>query len=178
MSNEGYAKHINLRKLSDQYINKHLSNVRQFVCTYYNMRLIWHNVSKVTIQIIYVWSLCMESSQSSYWLANNRSPPPGWPGKVSASFPDRGAHSERICQEVYIAILLCSIYFVVGNKLIICIIQLDWTSCADTHKINLPWDREGYGGFEYTNEKLSTSRIQWWCATNHIFISWRVLLKK
>ena len=28
-------------------------------------------------------------------------------------------------------------------------LQLDWTSCADTHTINLPQDREGYDGFEY-----------------------------
>ena len=40
-------------------------------------------------------------------------------------------------------------------------VQLDWTSCADTHKINLPRDREGYDGFEYTDEKLSTRRIHW-----------------
>ena len=38
-------------------------------------------------------------------------------------------------------------------------LQLDWTSCAETHKINFPRDQEGYDGFEYTDEKLSTRRI-------------------
>ena len=40
-------------------------------------------------------------------------------------------------------------------------VQLDWPSETDTLKINLPRDREGYVGFEYTDEKLSTRRIQW-----------------
>ena len=31
-------------------------------------------------------------------------------------------------------------------------IQLDWTSCAHTHKINWPQDREAYSGFEYTDD--------------------------
>ena len=57
-------------------------------------------------------------------------------------------------------------------------VQLDWTSCADTQKINLQWDQEGYGRFEYTDEKLSARRIHWWCAKNHIFFFWRVILKK
>ena len=39
-------------------------------------------------------------------------------------------------------------------------VQLDLTSCADTQQINLRQDREGYDGFEYTDEKLSTRRIQ------------------
>ena len=49
-------------------------------------------------------------------------------------------------------------------------IQLDWTSCADTHKINFLGDQEGYGGYEYTDEKLSTRRIQW-CG-DQSFIFW------
>ena len=40
------------------------------------------------------------------------------------------------------------------------VVQLDWTSCADT-QTKLPRDQEGYGGFEYTDEKLSTRRIHW-----------------
>ena len=32
-------------------------------------------------------------------------------------------------------------------------LQLDWLSETDTLKINLPRDREGYDGFEYTDEK-------------------------
>ena len=39
--------------------------------------------------------------------------------------------------------------------------QLDWPSETDTLKINLPQDREGYDGFEYTDEKLSARRIHW-----------------
>ena len=39
-------------------------------------------------------------------------------------------------------------------------LQLDWTSCADTQKINLSRDQEGYNGFEYTDEKLSARHIQ------------------
>ena len=57
-------------------------------------------------------------------------------------------------------------------------LQLDWTSCADTQKNNLPRDREGYGGFEYTDEKLSTRRIQWCGLKMYIFFFWRVILKK
>ena len=51
------------------------------------------------------------------------------------------------------------------------ITQLDWTSCADTQKNHLPRDQEGYGGFEYTDEKLLTRRIHcwWWRATIIIF---------
>ena len=56
-------------------------------------------------------------------------------------------------------------------------IQLDWASYIDTQKINLPWDREGYGGFEYTDEKLSTRRIHWWCAKIHIFFFGELFLK-
>ena len=29
------------------------------------------------------------------------------------------------------------------------VLQLDWTSCADTQEINFPWDQEGCDGFEY-----------------------------
>ena len=39
-------------------------------------------------------------------------------------------------------------------------LQLDWMSCADTHKINLSRDQEGYNRFEYTDEKLLARRIQ------------------
>ena len=39
-------------------------------------------------------------------------------------------------------------------------------------------ERAMYDGFEYTDEKLSTRRIQWLCAKVHIFIFWRVILKK
>ena len=38
-------------------------------------------------------------------------------------------------------------------------IQLDWPSETDTLKINLPRDREGYDGFEYTDEQLLTRVI-------------------
>ena len=38
-------------------------------------------------------------------------------------------------------------------------LQLDCTSYSDTHE-KLPRDLEGYNGFEYTDEKLSTMRIQ------------------
>ena len=48
-------------------------------------------------------------------------------------------------------------------------IQLDWTPCADTQRINLPRDQEGYDGFKYTNEKLSTRRIQWCVDPSSIF---------
>ena len=49
---------------------------------------------------------------------------------------------------------------------------------VQTHtKINLPWDREGYGGFEYADEKLSARRIQW-CAKKLYLLFWRVILKK
>ena len=44
-----------------------------------------------------------------------------------------------------------------------CYIQLDWTPCVDTYKINLPQDREGYDRFEYTEEQLLMRRIHWWC---------------
>ena len=56
------------------------------------------------------------------------------------------------------------------------ILQLDWTSCADTNKINLPQDEEGYDRFEYSDEKLSTRRIQW-CGVCILFF-WGVVLKK
>ena len=39
--------------------------------------------------------------------------------------------------------------------------ELDWPSETDALNINVPRDREGYDGFEYTDEKLSTRRIQW-----------------
>ena len=51
-------------------------------------------------------------------------------------------------------------------------LQLDWPSETDTLKINLPRDREGYNGFEYTDEKLSMRRIHWCVNTNSIFIFW------
>ena len=55
------------------------------------------------------------------------------------------------------AVLLCAVR-----------VQLNWVSCADTN-IKLPWDREGDNGFEYTDEKLSTRRIQWCVAHFYIF---------
>ena len=56
--------------------------------------------------------------------------------------------------------------------------QLDWKSCADTHKINLPRDQEGYDGFEYTDEKLSTRRIQWCVDPSSIIAIWEVSSQK
>ena len=49
-------------------------------------------------------------------------------------------------------------------------VQLDWPPEMDTLKINLPRDQEGYGGFEYTDEKLSTRRIQWCGEPSSIFV--------
>ena len=46
-----------------------------------------------------------------------------------------------------------------------------------THKKYLPWDQEGYDTFEYTDEKLSTRRIQWCEAQFYIFCFWRVILE-
>ena len=40
--------------------------------------------------------------------------------------------------------------------------------CRHTKNI-LPRDREGYDGFNYTDEKLSTRRIQWCGLKNYIF---------
>ena len=57
------------------------------------------------------------------------------------------------------------------------LIQLDWTSCADTQEINLPRDREGYDGFLYTDEKLSTRRIQWCGLKYYIFFVGELFLK-
>ena len=57
-------------------------------------------------------------------------------------------------------------------------LQLDWTSCADTHKNNLPQDQEDYDGYEYTDEKLSTRRIQWCGVQFYISTFSRVILKK
>ena len=48
-------------------------------------------------------------------------------------------------------------------------VQLDWTSCVDTQKNNLPRGREGYDGFEYTDEKLSTKHIHWCGLKFYIF---------
>ena len=36
-------------------------------------------------------------------------------------------------------------------------LQLDWTPCADTHKINLRRDQKGYERIETTHEKVSLS---------------------
>ena len=58
------------------------------------------------------------------------------------------------------------------------LIQLDWTSCAGTQQINLLRDREGYAGFEHSDDKPSTRRIQWCGAQFYIFIFWRVIFKK
>ena len=48
-------------------------------------------------------------------------------------------------------------------------IQLDWPPETDTLEINLPRDQEGYDGFEYTKEKLSTRRIHWYRGSSSIF---------
>ena len=48
-------------------------------------------------------------------------------------------------------------------------VQLDWPSETETLKINFPQDREGYIGFEYTDEKLSTRRIRWYGDPSCIF---------
>ena len=57
-------------------------------------------------------------------------------------------------------------------------LQLGWTFCAETHKINLPQDQEGYNGFEYTDEKLSTRRIHWCRIKFYIFYYWREFLPR
>ena len=44
-------------------------------------------------------------------------------------------------------------------------------------KNNLPQDREGYDGFEYTNEKLSARRIQWCGVKHYIFFFEELFLK-
>ena len=49
-------------------------------------------------------------------------------------------------------------------------LPLDWPSETDTLKINLPRDREGYNGFEYTDEKLSTRRIHCCGVPSSVFI--------
>ena len=49
-------------------------------------------------------------------------------------------------------------------------LQLGWTCCAGTHKINLPWGREGYDAFEYTDEKLWTRHIHMCVDPNSIYI--------
>ena len=47
-----------------------------------------------------------------------------------------------------------------------------------THKKNnLPRDREGYDGFEYTDEKLSTRRIHWCGVIFYIFFFGELFLK-
>ena len=48
-------------------------------------------------------------------------------------------------------------------------LQLDWSSCAATLKINSPRDQEGYDWFEYKDEKLLTRRIQRCTAPSSIF---------
>ena len=46
------------------------------------------------------------------------------------------------------------------------------------HKKNiLPRDQEGYGGFEYTDEKLSKRRIQWCGVKLYIFVFGDIFLK-
>ena len=59
----------------------------------------------------------------------------------------------------------------------LCRLQLDWTSWADAHKINLPWDCEGYDRLEYTDEKLSTRRIHWCKIKFYIFFFEELFLK-
>ena len=51
---------------------------------------------------------------------------------------------------------------------------MDWPSETDKLKINLLRDREGYGGFEYTDEKPSTRRVQWRVNPSSIFIFWGI----
>ena len=48
--------------------------------------------------------------------------------------------------------------------------------CRHT-KINLQRDQEGYDGFEYTDEKLSTRRIQWCGLKFYIFFFGELFLK-
>ena len=52
----------------------------------------------------------------------------------------------------------------------VCLLHLDWPSETNTLNINLPQDREVYGGFEYTDENLSTGRIHWFGEPSSIFI--------
>ena len=49
-------------------------------------------------------------------------------------------------------------------------LELDWSSCAATLKINLSRDQEGCDGFGYTDEKFSMRRIHWREAQSSIFI--------
>ena len=56
-------------------------------------------------------------------------------------------------------------------------LQLDCTSCADTQKINLLRDREGYYRFECTVKKLSTRRINWRGVKIYIFFFGDLFLK-
>ena len=59
-------------------------------------------------------------------------------------------------------LMLCRVY----------LLQLDEPPEMDTLKINLPRDREDYDGFEYTDEKLSTKRIQWCRDPSSILFFW------
>ena len=53
-------------------------------------------------------------------------------------------------------------------------VQLDWPSETVTLKLNFPRDREGYGRFKTTNEKLSLRRIHWCGGPSFIFIFWQL----
>ena len=57
------------------------------------------------------------------------------------------------------------------------VIQLDWTSCVDTHKNQFSVRSKGLRRIWISDEKLSTRRIQWWYATIHIFFLGGLFLK-
>ena len=95
--------------------------------------------------------------------------------------PSAGQESFWACNQIQYQ-FQCTLFFVLGMQSVVkttmsliasvcdTMILLNWLSEMDTLKINLLWGREGYGGFEYTDEKLSARRIQLCRDLSSIFI--------